>query len=88
MNATSSSYRSAATGGLGRKSGSEMFSRGSNRDGRRGDASNFYTSGTLSVANGTQELGQNPASLKGKLSNLEETTKAVSDELSLHKKEL
>ncbi|KRW99199.1 hypothetical protein PPERSA_07442 [Pseudocohnilembus persalinus] len=34
------------------------------------------------------QLGQNPASLKGKLQNIEEMAKLVSDELSMHKKEL
>lgn len=33
-------------------------------------------------------MGNNPASLKGKLTNIEEMVKLVSDELSMHKKEL
>ncbi|KAL4437607.1 hypothetical protein ABPG74_017845 [Tetrahymena malaccensis] len=78
MNATSYSNKSGQ-GGFGRKSQTKEYQNMDNIG---------YTSGTLSVANGTQQLGQNPASLKGKLQNLEETTKAVSDELSMHKKEL
>ncbi|EGR31070.1 hypothetical protein IMG5_117950 [Ichthyophthirius multifiliis] len=46
-----------------------------------------YTTGTLSIANGTQALCLNPSTLKGRIKNIEEKANVLSDELSKHKKE-
>ncbi|EGR29570.1 hypothetical protein IMG5_153420 [Ichthyophthirius multifiliis] len=44
-----------------------------------------FTTGSLSVANGYPVQTQNPACLKGKIKNIEETAKLISDQLSKHK---